>query len=74
MNHMLGCAARWTDSYRELNTDEEQLMATLVQPANGRHYLIGDQVARHVAWQESAILAAHRALDDFASRLQAETA
>ncbi len=69
MNHMLGCAARWTDSYRALNEEEERMMATLISPANGRHYLIGDQVALHVAWQESAILSAHRALDDFAARL-----
>ncbi len=74
MNHMLGCAARWTDSYRELNGEETRLMDTLVSPANGRHYLIGDQVARHVAWQESAILATHRALDDFTARLQGEAA
>ncbi|MFV8819773.1 flavin monoamine oxidase family protein [Haliea sp. E17] len=74
MNHMLGCAARWTDSYREMTSEESQLMETLIRPANGRHYLIGDQVARHVAWQESAILATHRALDDFANRLQEEAA
>jgi len=28
----------------------------------GRHYLIGDQVANYGGWQESAILAAHHAL------------
>lgn len=71
MNHMLGCAARWTDSYRALNATEEALMDTLVQPLGGRHYLIGDQVSTHVAWQESAIQSAHRALADFARRLDA---
>lgn len=71
MNHMLGCAARWTESYRALNSAEEALMDTLVQPANGRHYLIGDQVSTHIAWQESAIQSAHRALADFALRLNA---
>lgn len=71
MNHMLGCAARWTDSYRELNADEARLMETLVAPEGGRHFLIGDQVSRHVAWQESAVLSAHRALATFAERLEA---
>ncbi|WP_308368333.1 MULTISPECIES: FAD-dependent oxidoreductase [unclassified Microbulbifer] len=70
INHMLGCAARWTESYRALNSTEEAMMATLVQPANGRHYFIGDQVSTHVAWQESAIQSTHRALADFAHRLQ----
>ncbi|MAC32724.1 MAG: twin-arginine translocation pathway signal protein [Haliea sp.] len=66
MNHMLGCAARWTDSYRALNAAEERLMHTLVEPEGGRHFLIGDQVSQHVAWQESAVLSAHRALERFA--------
>jgi monoamine oxidase len=53
MNHHVGCSARETDA------------ATLavLQQAEGRHFLIGDQVAQHAGWQESAILSAHMALN-----------
>lgn len=52
MNHQLGCTAT------ELPAED---MANLRRP-RGRHFLIGDQVAFHSGWQESAILSAHEAL------------
>ena len=51
MNHMLGCAARWTEELRQ------QYFARLQQPV-GRHWLIGDQVSYHPGWQEGAIRSA----------------
>jgi monoamine oxidase len=53
MNHMLGCTARETDA---------DTLAVLRQP-EGRHLLIGDQVAAHPGWQEAAVLSAHDALN-----------
>lgn len=58
MNHMLGCTARDTDD------------ATLevLRQAEGRHYLIGDQVSAHAGWQEAAVLSAHAALNTLNER------
>lgn len=74
INHMLGCSARWTQNFGELSHDEEALMDTLIKPINGRHYFIGDQVSIHIAWQESAVQTAHRALQDFSARRASEAA
>ena len=70
MNHMLGCAARWQRNPGEgWSAREQRLYRTLQQPAGGRHYIIGDQMSVHSAWQESAILSAHWALKDMVKRL-----
>ncbi|MBN1236867.1 MAG: flavin monoamine oxidase family protein [Gammaproteobacteria bacterium] len=66
MNHMLGCAARWTDELRA------RYFRTLQEPA-GRHYLIGDQVSYHPGWQEGAIASAHHALEHLNRRVRVET-
>lgn len=58
MNHMLGCTA--------VETDEET--ARQLRAPFGRHYLIGDQVANHAGWQESAMLSAIGALNDIQQR------
>ena len=58
MNHMLGCTA--------VETDEET--AKGLRRPFGRHYLIGDQVADHAGWQESAMLSAIGALNDIQKR------
>jgi monoamine oxidase len=68
MNHMLGCAARWARNPGPMTAQEEHLFATLRQPAEGRHYTIGDQVTAHSGWQESAILSAHWAINDMVKR------
>ena len=68
MNHMLGCAARWQRDRSGMTLEEERLYHTLQQPAGGRHYMIGDQVSVHSAWQESAILSAHWAIKDMVNR------
>lgn len=69
MNHMLGCSARWQRSRgRGWTHEEESLYRTLQQPAGGRHYMIGDQVSMHSAWQESAILSALWALNDMVEK------
>lgn len=66
MNHMLGCSARWGSWTPEVQTR----FNILQQPVNGRHYFIGDQVSYHGAWQESAILSAHWALEDMDQRVR----
>lgn len=58
MNHQLGCSARETDAATQ----------AILQQAEGRHFLIGDQVASHAGWQESAILSAHQALNRIAAQ------
>ena len=74
MNHMLGCAPRWSRSRGGWSEHEEQMYTTLRQPVNGRHYLIGDQSTQHSAWMESAIQSAHYALADFDQRVRVEEA
>ncbi|MBT8146502.1 MAG: FAD-dependent oxidoreductase, partial [Gammaproteobacteria bacterium] len=69
MNHMLGCAARWRNRPGGMTAEAEEMFQALRQPAGGRHYMIGDQVTKHSAWQESAILSAHWAINDMVSRL-----
>ncbi len=75
MNHMLGCSARWSRSFEDGWThDEEALYHTLQAPVNGRHYFIGDQISMHSAWQESAIMSAQWAMSDLDQRVRAELA
>ena len=69
INHMLGCAARWRSGPGPMDTHAEDMFQTLRHPAGGRHYMIGDQVTKHSAWQESAILSAHWAINDMVSRM-----
>lgn len=68
MNHMLGCAARWQRSRSGMTAEEERLFNLLREPAGNRHYMIGDQVTLHSAWQESAVLSAHWAIADMVKR------
>jgi monoamine oxidase len=63
MNHMLGCTAR--------ETDEATL--EVLRQAEGRHYLIGDQVCAHAGWQEAAVLSAHAALNRLSEQEAAAT-
>ncbi len=65
MNHILGCAPRWTDEARE------RYFATLQNP-EGRHYLIGDQTSLHPGWQEGAIASSHHALEDLNRRVSSK--
>jgi monoamine oxidase len=74
MNHMLGCSARWSRNRSGWTAEEESLYHTLQQPVNGRHYMIGDQITMHSAWQESAVLSAHWALRDLDGRVRSEIA
>jgi monoamine oxidase len=73
MNHMLGCAARWRrgpgGQGSGPSSETEEMFQLLRRPAGGRHYMIGDQVTKHSAWQESAILSAFWAIDDMVTRL-----
>jgi len=64
MNHMLGCSARHTDA-SELE---------ILRRPEGRHYLIGDQVAMHAGWQEAALLSAHDVLNQISQREAATAA
>ncbi|MDP4661306.1 MAG: FAD-dependent oxidoreductase [OM182 bacterium] len=73
MNHMLGCSARWQKSRSGFTQEEERLFQTLRQPAGNRHYTIGDQMTKHPAWQESAILSAHWAINDMLARKSGST-
>ncbi|MEX2469837.1 MAG: FAD-dependent oxidoreductase, partial [Pseudohongiellaceae bacterium] len=75
MNHMLGCSARWQRSFSEGWTHEaEDNYHTLQSSLNGRHWMIGDQISMHSAWQESAVMSAQWALADMDQRVRAELA
>lgn len=75
MNHMLGCSARWSRNFGDGWThEEEEMYHTLQKPLNGRHWMIGDQVSMHSAWQESAVMSAQWALADLDERVRAELA
>ncbi|PCJ17406.1 MAG: twin-arginine translocation pathway signal protein [SAR86 cluster bacterium] len=74
MNHMLGCAARWNRTRGGWSHEEEAMYHELQAPVNGRHYMIGDQITMHSAWQESAVLSAQWALADMEQRVSAQTA
>jgi monoamine oxidase len=63
MNHMLGCAAQWTQPLWE------RWFKTLQAPV-GNHYLIGDQVSFHPGWQEGAIHSAFHAIKDIDQRVR----
>ncbi len=72
MNHMLGCSARWQRDRGGWTPKEEELYHSLRQPVNGRHYMIGDQISMHSAWQESAVMSAQWAMIDMDKRLRAQ--
>jgi monoamine oxidase len=74
MNHMLGCAPRWSRSFGGWSQHEEEMYEVVRQPVNGRHYMIGDQITQHSAWMESAIQSAHYALEDMDQRVRAQSA
>ena len=75
MNHMLGCSARWQRSFSEGWTHEaEENYHTLQSSLNGRHWMIGDQISMHSAWQESAVMSAQWAMEDMDQRVRAELA
>jgi monoamine oxidase len=74
MNHMLGCAARWRQSFSGWTHEEEEMYNILQAPAGGRHYVIGDQMSMNSAWMESAILSAHWAMQDLDVRVRSEIA
>jgi monoamine oxidase len=38
----------------------------------GRHYLMGDQISYHPAWQEGAISSAHYAINEIDRRERAQ--
>jgi monoamine oxidase len=63
MNHMLGCAAQWSDALRA------QSFQRLQEP-EGCHYIIGDQASYHPGWQEGAIHSAFHALADIDRRVR----
>ena len=65
MNHMLGCSARWSE-------ENEKAHYRTLQEAEGRHYMVGDQISHHSGWQEGAMRSAHLALADIDRRVQAE--
>ncbi len=70
MNHMLGCSARWN----VVTHEEEQIYNRLQNSLDGKYWTIGDQISKHTAWQESAILSAHWALADMDKLARAQTA
>lgn len=74
MNNMLGCSARFSRNRDHFSTDEESMYHLLQQPLNGRHFMIGDQITQHSAWQESAIRSAHFALSELDKRVRASAA
>lgn len=57
MNHMLGCAAEWTEDLRK------QHFEALRAPV-GNFYMMGDQLSYLTGWQEGAIASAYHVLAD----------
>jgi monoamine oxidase len=75
MDNMLGCSARFSRNRGSGWTHEEENMYHLLQnPVNGRHFLIGDQIAQHNAWMEAAMQVAHLALGKLDAQVRAEAA
>ena len=66
MNHMLGCDSHWSQQARD------SYFKTL-QQANGRHFMIGDQISYHAAWQEGAVSSAHFAINEIDQRERVKT-
>lgn len=66
MNHIMGCGANWEPDVRD------KYYKLLQRPADGRHYMIGDQMSYHTSWQEGAIRSVDVALRDLDSRVRAE--
>ena len=64
MNHMLGCAAEWTEAVRARHF--EQLRAPV-----GNFYMMGDQLSYLTGWQEGAIASAYHVLADLDRRERA---
>ncbi|HWM29310.1 MAG TPA: FAD-dependent oxidoreductase [Woeseiaceae bacterium] len=67
MNHQMGCNARWSPDLRDSKFK-------LLQQADGRHYIMGDQISYHSGWQEGAFASAHFAMADMNERILAESA
>jgi monoamine oxidase len=64
MNHMLGCDSRWSAQARNS-------YFKVLQQASGRHYMMGDQISYHPAWQEGAVSSAHFTINEIDKREQA---
>ncbi|MFT3905434.1 MAG: FAD-dependent oxidoreductase [Steroidobacteraceae bacterium] len=64
MNHMLGCAAGWSDEARA--TYYKRLQAPV-----GNFYIIGDQMSYLGGWQEGAMTSAFHAIADIDQRERA---
>ncbi|GAB3092488.1 flavin monoamine oxidase family protein [Pseudomaricurvus hydrocarbonicus] len=58
MNHMMGCGAHMEPEVQDKNF-------AILQKAEGRHFLIGDQISQHAGWQEGALASADNALRVF---------
>ena len=43
----------------------------VLQQASGRHYMMGDQISYHPAWQEGAVSSAHFTINEIDKREQA---
>ena len=67
MNHMLGCAAAWSESLRA------QWYELLRKPV-GNHYLVGDQISDMPSWQEGAVHSAFYAIADIDRRVREQAA
>jgi len=61
---MLGCDSRWSQQARNS-------YFKILQQASGRHYMMGDQISYHPAWQEGAVSSAHFTLNEIEKRERA---
>lgn len=62
--YLFGCAPEWTEEARAKHYP-------VLQRAEGRHYLVGDQMSYHSGWQEGAVCSAHAAIEDIHQRASA---
>jgi len=62
--YLFGCAPEWSDEARKTHYP-------VLRQAEGRHYLVGDQMSYHSGWQEGAVYSAHSVIDMIHRRVHA---
>lgn len=62
--YLFGCAPEWSEEARKKHYP-------VLREAEGRHYMVGDQMSYHSGWQEGAVYSAHAVIDKIHRRVHA---
>ncbi|MEW6169060.1 MAG: FAD-dependent oxidoreductase [Pseudomonadota bacterium] len=62
--YLFGCAPDWSEEARKTHYP-------VLRQAEGRHYMVGDQMSYHSGWQEGAVYSAHTVIDLINRRVHA---